>query len=110
MFLWHKDQIMAVHEALNSPEGRRELRTLKGSETTIRLAVKRALNQGKLRAAVCQHTNVNAGTKKKSTLVFVAGPSFLQEGFVDRSVLIVDRLPDRTPACEIHIQTASPKL
>jgi hypothetical protein len=63
-----------------------------------------------LRAAVCQHPYINMGTKKKPTLVFVAGPTFYQECFVDSIVLIVDKLPDPNPGCDIHIQTVYPKL
>jgi hypothetical protein len=104
-FLSRKDVIKAVHEALNSPGGQQELRKLNGTANSVKIAVKLVLNQGKLRAAVCQHPTINTGTKKKPNLVFVTGPTFYQEGFVDRIVLIVDKLPDPNAGCEIHIQT-----
>ena len=109
-FLSRKDMILAVHEALNSPGGQQELRKLNGNVNWVRIAMKLVLNQGKLCAAVCQHPIINMGTKKKSTPVFVAGPTFYQEGFVEGIVLIVDKLPDPNPGCDIHIQTAYPTL
>ena len=106
-FLSRKDVILAVHEALNSPGGQPELRKLNCAVKSVKIAVKLVLNQGKVRAAVCQHPTISHGSGGP---VFVPGPTFYQEGFVDSIVLIVDKLPDPNPGCGIHIQTAYPKL
>jgi hypothetical protein len=59
---------------------------------------------------VCQHPTINTGSVEKTNRVFVMGPTFYQECFVDRLVLIVDKLPDPNAGCEIHSQTVWPTL
>ena len=81
-----------------------------GSVNSVKISIKLVLNQGKVCTAVCQHPTINTGTKKNPNLVFVAGPTFYQEGFVDGIVLIVDKVPDPNPGCDIHIQTVYPTL
>jgi hypothetical protein len=107
-FLGRADMIRAVHEALNAPGGQQALRRLNGADRTVTISARIVANRGRLRAAVCQHPVIDAGTGNRPRPIFVEGPSFYREGFATDLVLVVDRLPGPNPACDIHIQTAYP--
>lgn len=109
-FIRRIDMVRAVHEALNSPGGQQELRKLNGAESRVTIEMQIVRHKDRIRAAICQHPTINAGTKKKPKLVFVAGPAFYKEGFASRVVVVVEKLPAPNPECKIHIQTAYPKL
>lgn len=104
MFASRKDLILAVHEALNDPEGQKKLATLNPHEAKkCNIVVNVSVNFGKIKANVVHNPMTPSGEPAQ-------GPAFyLTRQLVSSVFVLIDKVHPAESWAPLHIQTAYPK-
>lgn len=103
VFASRKDQVLAVHEALNDPAGQQALATLNAiANKTCKIVFNLTVTRGKIKANVV----LNPMTPNNQP---AAGPQhYLTQQLVSSIIVIVDKDGAPESWAPLHIQTAFP--